>query len=359
MTNYRRRLWRLVLIVLALFASIYAWRYYRIHFPDRNHPMISLLQDMQTYCVGRYQIDLPRGTRLIRAEDSAGRGAGTTFYVKHPIGDFQANSLMQRRWNELKELKPEPGMKLSRLSERIDLPDGGTVFTFNHEDVYADEWPGGEKGTVSFYETEGYLWRDETLYEFKGNREREETIAAMKKLVPMDNRTLPAQQGFCAGRSFFPGPPVIGESVNLAFRLPEEANTEIRIKIPSGNPIRPDYILLNLGSLETTQLRSAKRDIGALDGEEWGDMSTDSESSSIGPGVAAISYAWYHPGKGYDHLQPGVHIFMEGFVPANGQPPETQQLPNAGGTQARLSKEQFTALWDGIIKTFRPRPGAF
>jgi len=42
-------------VTLSLFNS------YRVHFPNREHSMISPLNDMQTFCVGRYQIDLPRG----------------------------------------------------------------------------------------------------------------------------------------------------------------------------------------------------------------------------------------------------------------------------------------------------------
>lgn len=351
MTRYRAWLWRTVVAALVCFAAVHTWRYYRIHFPERNHPMIALLQDMQTYCVGRYQIDLPRGSRLIRAEDSAGRGAGTKFHVEHPLGNFQAQTLIQKRWLELKELKAEPGMEFTRSSERIDLPNGGVVFTFKHRDVHLDEWPDGTKGTHSFYDTEGYLWRNQTLYKFEGTNRKEDTVAAMEKLVSMDNTEMPVGQGFCAGRSFFPGPPTIGESINLAFRLPEEANTEIRIQIPWSDPIRPDYAMLNFRSLETTKLRSAKRDIGPLEGEEWGNMTVDTEGFE--PLVAKIGYTWFHAGDGYDHLRPGIHIFIEGSVPAHsGIDPSSLERP-------LLSKDEFTALWDGIMETFRERPGAF
>jgi hypothetical protein len=242
------------------------YAFYRVHFPIRDHAMISSLQEMQTFCVGRYLIDLPKGSVLFRAESSAGGEADAVFFADHSVTHSQFLERVQARWAELKELKQDKREVFEKPSERIEVIKDGVVFTFRHRSRYEDEWPGGDKGLQHFYETEGYLWQNNVLYRFSDATTKEDVISSMKRLVFRQDDEIPSRQGFCGGRSFFPGSPQERESVNFAFRLPTNPPIELRIDLPSGRPPKQNLALFNSNEFKASMVRDAKIFIGDMGG---------------------------------------------------------------------------------------------
>ncbi|BBN87885.1 T6SS immunity protein Tli4 family protein [Azospira sp. I09] len=356
--SLRRVAWAGLFLFIA-WAIFKSYALFRIHFPIRDHAMIPPLQEMQTFCVGRYLIDLPKGSVLFRAESSAGGKAAVNFFSDTPVTYSQFLEKIRIRWEELKELKKDGNEVFEKPSERIEFLQDGVIFTFRHRSDYEDEWPGGDKGLQHFYDTEGYLWRSSVLYRFYGGIVRNETETAMQHMILRQDDELPSRQGFCGGRSFFPGPPQERESVNFAFRLPTNPPIELRINMPSGRPPKQNLALFNSNDFKASMVRDAKLSIGSMGGEEW--ITTSTESKFENRYNSSMDAHWYYVKETIQAPLPGelgIHVRMEFDVDTETPPPTFGELPPAKA-EGEVGKEEFLALWDGILKTLRPRPGAF
>lgn len=359
MTPFLRRVAWAGLFLFVAWAVFKSYALYRIHFPTRDHAMISPLQEMQTFCVGRYLIDLPKGSVLFRAESSAGSDADVDFFADYPVPRHEFAEKTLKRWEELKELKKDGNEVFEKPSERIEIMQDGVVFTFRHRADYEDEWPSGAKGWLHFYETEGYLWRNNVHYRFSGGRVKKEIEIAMRRLVLRQDDEIPSHQGFCGGRSFFPGPPQERESVNFAFRLPTNPPIELRIDMPSGRPPKQNLALFNSNEFKASMVRDAKLSIGSMGGEEW--ITTSTENKFENRYNSSMDAHWYYVKETIQAPLPGelgIHVRMEFDVDTETPPPTFGELPPAKA-EGEVGKEEFLALWDGILKTLRPRPGAF
>ena len=356
--SLRRVAWAGLFLFIA-WAIFKSYALFRIHFPIRDHAMIPPFQEMQTFCVGRYLIDLPKGSVLFRAESSAGGEADADFFADHSVTHSQFLERVQARWAELKELKQDKREVFEKPSERIEAVQDGVVFTFRHTSYYLDEWPGGDKGLQHFYETEGYLWRNNVLYRFSDATTKEEVVSSMKRLGFRQDDEIPSHQGFCGGRSFFPGPPQERESVNFAFRLPTNPPIELRINMPSGRPPKQNLALFNSNDFKASMVRDAKLSIGSMGGEEW--ITTSTESKFENRYNSSRDAHWYYVKETIQAPLPGelgIHVRMEFDVDTETPPTTFGELPPAKA-EGEVGKEEFLALWDGIHKTLRPRPGAF
>ena len=235
------------------------------------------------------------------------------------------------------------------------VPDG-VLFAFNHSSIYAREWPDGSKGTQFFYETEGYLWRNETLFRFTDVPVKDRPIAAMRRLQPQSNTDIPNAQGFCAGHSFFPGAPEDGESTDFAFHLPTNPPVELRIGTMGGDFNKQNLALFNSSDIKASFLRDTRHRVGEIDGEEWIDTSTSKETGGIYN--SEIRAFWRHLAGESISRQPSINIHMSIDVDEKTPPPTYGELPPKKA-EGDIGKEEFLALWDGILKTLRPRPRAF
>jgi len=119
MTDKKRLIWRLLLALLLFWSIGKLFNLYQIHFPNRNHPMIPLLQDMQTFCVGNYLIDLPRGSVPIYLETelSGNRYAKVRTYPDRSRWDFQRRVI--DRWEAIKDWKKDGVIVFDEPSERF------------------------------------------------------------------------------------------------------------------------------------------------------------------------------------------------------------------------------------------------
>jgi hypothetical protein len=366
MTDKKRLAWRLFLTVLLLWGVGKVFNLYQIHFPNRNHPMTPLLQDMQTFCVGNYLVDLPRGSVPVYLEtDLSGyRQAKVRAYPDRSHSEFQRKVI--DRWEAIKDWKKEDLVIFDQPSQRFDIIPDGVVMTSQHHTPDPKDllYPDGPK---SFYETEGYLWREGTLYVFSDSATKERLIEAMQTLQPRKDDEIPATEGFCGGRSFFPGKPDPMDFVEFAFRLPIETSTEFRIRLPAGQSPRPDLSRWESSDIKIKTLRKASRTQAGLEGSEL--MMYDWQKEDEASYKTSLSAEWF----GHDKNLPVPAPVMGGTVyPDNGFPGITMRLnanseaegvapPKVGEMVAPKDKapmtiEEFSALWDGIVASLRLRP---
>ncbi len=353
----RKRVLLVVLLgALTIWAAPRVHRIYTIHFPDRNHAAISELRDTQTLCLGRYAVDLPIGSRLVRNE------FGIDSIDMTELGNMSESdyhSLIEKRWRELEALTvdtsihpPEP---FTRPSQRLDGPKGATIFTFAHSRMHAENWPSGATGTQHFFETEGYLRQGERVFKFQGGRMLEAMERAMARVETLKTGHLPTTMGFCATQAFFPGSPAQGESINLAFELPDNG-VQFRINYPVDPP--PDRSAIHAFTspdLHTKRIRSASRTLNGMKGRE----SIDSGTERKGPEAfeSSIGAWWDFPGPLAQYPAYGIRVSLEHSVRTQVLPPQPGALPPAK-VPSDVDEEKFLALWDGILATLRPIPGA-
>lgn len=366
MTDKKRLARWLLLAPLLLWSADKLFNLYQIHFPNRNHPMSPLVQDMQTFCVGNYLIDLPRGSLPIRLETRIKKERKAEFlaYPDRSRADFQHKVI--DRWEAIKDWKKDGSIVFDQPSQRFDIMPDGVVMTSQHYTMVAN-WPDGTSGPKSFYETEGYLWRDGTLYEFKIGSSKDTLIKAMQTLQVRKDDEIPVTQGFCGGRSFFPGPPDPMDYVEFVFRLPIETDTEFRIKLPTGRSPHPDLTPFLSDDVKFKKLREASRTQAGLEGSEWMEYSWIREG---GWDSSDLSAAWFghdknpslpppvDPVVGLDNGFPGVEMKLEAGIRISdeGAPPPKVGEMIAPKDKKPITIEEFAALWDGIVASLRPRP---
>jgi len=240
----------------------------------------------------------------------------------------------------------------------------GVVMTFKHRTTdLKGGWPDGSTGPRSFYETEGYLWRDGTLYEFSVGSSKETLINAMQSLQPRKEEEIPVTEGFCGGRSFFPGKPNPMDYVWFAFRLPIETNTEFRIMVPTGQSPHQDVNALRLDTLKMKKLRDASRAQADFEGKEWIEALWQKKNDDHYATILAASWfgsiknrpARVGPITGPDDGFPGMEMKLSASTEAKGiSPPQVGKMVAQEGKKP-ITVEEFTALWDGIVASLRPR----
>jgi len=353
---FLRRTAKVALAVFIGWVTLGIFNLYRVHFPNREHAMISPLQDMRTFCVGRYQIDLPRGSVLYRAISAAGGAAHARFSAEQPVPRYRFENTVYQRWLEIQKLKvDELGKPFTQPAERIEVVPDGVLFAFNHSSIYAREWPDGSKGTQFFYETEGYLWRNETLFRFTDAPVKDRPIAAMRRLQPQSNTDIPNAQGFCTGHSFFPGAPEDGESTDFAFHLPTNPPAEFRIGTMGGGFVKQNPSMFDMPDLKMSFVRDTHRDIADLAGDEWIYFDASRRGHIYTYGLGAY---WHRPEGESMSRQPSINVEMNIDIKDESSSSFQSDFPSKKA-EGDIGKEEFLALWDGILKTLRPRPGAF
>ena len=119
---------------------------------------------------------------------------------------------------------------------------------------------------------------------------------------------------------------------------------------------KQDLASYNSPDFRAQFVRNTRQRIGDIEGEEWIHMSTSKEAGSIYS--SEIAAYWQHSGGESYSRQPSVNVNMTIDVDEKVAPPTFGEFPPKKA-ESDIGKEEFLALWDGILKTLRPRSGAF
>ncbi len=354
----KRYLTWIIVGALALWAVSQAFYFYRITFPDRTHIMIEPLKNMQTFCVGRFLIDLPRGTTISSAI-STGRGA--RFSAVAGVSRAKFGWKVADRWTELEKLKADTyGKAYIEPSKRLEPMPDAVVFAYEHVLLTGPDAFGVDRDRV-YAETEGYLWRGDVLYSFTYLASTEQIIDTMRTLQMLPDDAVPTEPGFCGARSFFPGG-YRPESVTVAFDLPTNPKISFRIETttyPGGGPPpeerpRPDFSLFEDKDYKTLIHRDAKRRVDGRSGVEWSFGQTERVYKNHGTDVTV---RWFAQGAPDSSLNPAFTVTQEISYETEDPPSPWGDFPPKLSPDA-IDKEAFLTYWDTILDTLRPRPGA-
>ncbi|WP_134928828.1 T6SS immunity protein Tli4 family protein [Pseudomonas protegens] len=366
-----------ILIALMAWACFYTWEQLNPAPPDQNHTVSTLTQSMLTQCVGRLLIDLPVGTTWA-AQASTAQLAHLKISVKTGVSAQQYIHRVETRWKEIQAIKSDNfGAPYLRPSERISTHEGGVVFAYEYESI--DSLAEDDKTLVKklFHQAEGFLLRNETLFEFTPSNNSKDIIPALfPRLHARADDEFPTRPGLCLSGAFIDDYYDLSqgdeEEVSWRFNLPLNLNLIIRhskIWQPAESLLQRDKSSLgeaisymaftpeSKDKYKQHEFRRAERQVGDLKGEEGVSGATEGESK-FGY-KTSISGVWEFPGLIMPSPQPRVSVRLttpeysttSAPIPGGGFPvhDDLSDGPN---------EEQFFEIWNAIIESVRFRPGA-
>ena len=311
---------------------------------DRPAPSVS------TFCVGRFLIDVPQGSKLSGADYKYD-------YLQIERPEPKSFEDFHREFNQkearLKAEKHEKDPSLLRIS-RTPTADS-RVLSFWKFDMSA-----------GLIEVEGYRWIDGTQYVLKaragtsppveGTMSREELVLskmekALSHLRPRLDTEIPSEPGYCFEGGFIASPEWELEEAGIDIDIAGHPDAFVSVWFYPLHMSKHDRPLLErmggvlqfLGRLATSVrvLRSGNRQVGPYRGQEH--LATAPNSG----GMRGHSFIWETEGEGTLDT-PALKIELTtGHRDKDRNPQKT-----------KLTDEQAMKLWDEVLNSFRVRPTA-
>jgi hypothetical protein len=359
MSNRYRRLLSGGLGLVAIFIGYEGFQRFRVDYPDRTHAMNELHFEAQTFCVGRFLVDLPKGSKIVSAR---GSGGPADYVSEYPVNRAEFQRRIAERWVDLEARKADAnGSKYVQPSKRSEPVPDSALFTYEYVMLSGRDVNGVERDRLH-YETEGYLWRNGILYSFTDHSPEQLVVETMRLLTAWPNDQVPAEPGFCGPMSFFSGG-TKAESVSMMFRLPTKPELAFGLQTTTfpavDDYLRPKARRPNLKAFESATFRStthrdAKRSVAQMPGEELVVGMTELKAEKYHSDVIA---RWFYAGTPDSSGKPSIEAKLEVVY-------QTTEAPSPWGGFPRKSpadevgEGEFMAYWDTMLDTLRLRPGA-
>ncbi|WP_123405010.1 T6SS immunity protein Tli4 family protein [Pseudomonas frederiksbergensis] len=339
--------------------------------------MSDLTQNMQTYCVGRLLIDLPKGATWTTQASGAQLG-NMALSVTTGVTQQQYDELVEHRWQEVLAIKTDNnGKAYLRPSERIATPEGGAVFVYEYEHV--DGLAEDDETVVQqlFHQAEGYLWRDGTLFKITPSLNSKDAIAKLfPRLHARAADEIPSRPGLCLSGAFVDGYYDLAsgdqEEVSWGFTLPRNLGVVVR----HGMVWEPEQPMLERrreADRESAGLiarmladpgvvagrkeyRAATRVVGEMDGEEY--VMGGTEGKGPQEFKTNVGGEWNFVGRGTPTPLPSVNLGMDTTYLTSRKPSTLGDFPNFEDVSGGPTEAEFFEIWDAIIESVRFRPGA-
>lgn len=296
--------------------------------------------DTATYCLGRFLIDVPRGSKLVGGNykyDFARIEEATQ------VSREQFGREVEAREEKLRSTKHKKEPSLLQVAQQ-PAPNSRVLAFFEEPYITAG------------INIEGYKWVDGWRYLIKDevdddrqafglNRMRE----ILSRLRPRPDTEIPKDPGYCFEGGFIANNEWENEEAAMDFRIPEHPDVIVSIELfplaahKRDKPLldRMGGVMQQLGTLATgvQVLRKGERRAGPFKGQEY---LTAVPSSG---GMRGHLFKWETQGGGTLE-EPHMTIELStGEASKKGNPQQT-----------RLSDEQALKLWDRIVSSFRLRP---
>lgn len=336
------------------------------HAHDSDYAKMNTLP-LQTYCVGRLLVDLPKQATFSWTQDI---GEAKISRLDAPIqvgasplkADQAFWAMVEKRKQELQSLPHQSGK--GRLGEYRRIDDKIVMFLFR-----------GDQFQDDIYDAESYLWLDHWGYQMVTgahfDQEAREIVPTLADIfhhfTPIDNRTPPKQAGFCIDGALVTGevgrisagptlymtgmkgvsisvnalenvPPLADPAFNSAYGYLENEEREIRqtresVPAWSSDPSAPK---------EFTVLRKREHTLNGLPGQEV------IYRKVFNNGKREYQFMWRDSAPQNGRMPKGVIQISFDDQPDSNQPPYPPP-----------PEDQMFALWDAVLNSVRPRPGAY
>jgi hypothetical protein len=291
-----------------------------------------------TFCVARFLIDVPAGSRL------SGGNYKYDFMRVEPIKTMSLEEFKQnidQKEAKLRGTKHEIEPNLLRTSL---LPQKDTKILAFWEQDYK----------TYLINIEGSRWSDGSLFQLNSKVEKNKQEFglnrmqdALSRLRPRSNNEIPTEPGYCFAGGFIANPRWRNEQAMMDIDIAGHPDAFVSIWIYPLASHKQDKPLLErmggltqaLGNLITSVrvLRKGDRQLGSYKGQEH------LASAPASGGMRGHAFVWETQGDGTLDT-PAIKIELTtGYHDKNGQPQKTA-----------LTDKQAIKLWDDILNSFRP-----
>ncbi len=366
MPCFPKRTWAVAALLVAVFVF---WIYpaLRAAFPNYEHAMNDFTRHTRPVCIGRFLVDVP--TQLVTQQywQSIGGMGEITLVASEGQTLTSMRTQVTRRETEL---RATPHTKEgSVFREVISLADTVRLLIFRGNGV----------STRSF-EFETYLLKEGRLFKLiygasnaRLEAAKNDVKEAISSIHIRSNDSIPSGKGLCIDNGLVSDSPEFRlESTSVKFILPDYPGFEFSVDVNSTNspterglfervsgPLQMFSSVYPGATLSTK--RKAKRTLAGMEGEE---LVTEmvAERKGLSP-ETGITGRWEYRGQAKSQGQPEVIIDFDYDFGTNAARLAREAAMSAGKElpppPKRLTQEEVMAIWDSVLASFRPRPGAF
>ena len=333
--------------------------------------MDALTAKMVPKCVGRYLIDVPSQMVLgintktfIDKVDIASKPMARSLFdleIKQREAELREDHLDGKpQQPTLKEIIPLEGLtgKIFNRSEYRSSNVLRVLELHSWKDNYSIKMLIGARDMA-------YAVGDESDIHDKRKTTVPEKLAILLKMFSnirgRADAEIPTEQGVCFANGFMRGPAGSGEDLGMSYMLRDQ--TDVYLHIESDSGIRESTTLLDRSReinamvkvSEGRTIRKGKRSSNGIDFEEWLIAGNTDEPVGFGGYVKGHFFTSEANSKIGSAKTPLLNIDLH-----NGQrPDQPDDAEYSEITKASLSEPEAITLWDAIMRTLRPRPGAF
>lgn len=296
--------------------------------------------DTTTFCLGRFLIDLPAGSKL-----SGGNYKYDFAQVEKPkamsLEEFEKE--VGERIATLKATKHEKDPNLLRL---LQQPDQATRVLAFWEREYSEFQ----------VQIEGYRWINGLRLFMKDRADTgkqgfalDRMKQSLSRIRPRTDTEIPTEPGYCFEGGFIANEEWENEEVNVDIDIAGHPDAFVTVWFfPLASHKRDKPLLERMGgavqqlgrfATGVHVLRKGEREVAGFKGQEY--LSTVPNSG----GFRGHYFVWETQGEG-TLQEPQVTIELT----------TGHQDPKGNPQRTRLSDEQAMRLWDDVLKSFRVRP---
>ncbi|MFV5215893.1 T6SS immunity protein Tli4 family protein [Azonexus caeni] len=334
--------------------------------------MKKITQNMTPRCIGRYLIDMPADLVLnsqfnVSIDDvKIEIRPMTQSAFEMQLEEYEKKLRRETMYGEpdvpyLRKIEAAPQVQLGKVFNRVDSP-GGEGFV-RILDLWA--WRDGYlvKMEIKAYDTSDKKYQSEAwAKDFPTDLPEKlaHLLSMYERVRGRADNEVPTEQGVCIHNGFVLGPPSDEEEVLVSYH--QKDSQDVYFSLETASNFREDTNLLDRGrqieagaaEADGHTVRKGRHEAHGIKYDEWlltgkttdrvkGQLFSFEANSKLGNAKAPIIMITFHNG----YRIPAAPRTME----------ESAVLPDI--TQATLSEAESVALWDAVIPTLRPRPGAF
>jgi hypothetical protein len=334
--------------------------------------METLTQKMTTRCFGRYLVDVPE--EMVLNTEGLQKLEDMTIDVR-PMPERAFDLMLDARTQELKRetLYTDPNTRTLKSVMRLDHADG-VIFDRAESPVSnvlrtleLRAWRGG------YFIKMEIAARDMSFSKNRFPNDIRETTTPnqLARLLNVFDRTrgradeeIPTAQGVCIPNGFVSGPPTDEENVGSVYHLKTADDvyfvfgTNSRFAENDSLLDRVDAVEQALKQADGRVLRKGRRHVNGIRGEELL-YTVRGDDGLLKANPMTHSFTFEANSRIGSANTPIITIdFYNGVRKPEPPRNEGSDFPPPI-TKATLSEAESMALWDAVIPTIRPRPGAF
>ena len=356
MSRSRRFLWGTVIVLLTALAGAGTWALGHASGTRDPSETTKMTEHMKTLCVGRFLVDVPAhaevrfshemidGFAINTVEESEAAFRKRLAAREAGIGSYE--SATERRGTS--GMVEARALRLPHVVGRVLVYGRTKSHSMDGNRRIDDEWV-----TVEAHaHVQGVSLALSMQYANQSDAEDAEALLARMRLRDPDG--IPGERGFCTQRAVFvePLPPHKTEHVVMHLGLPGHPDLGMAFSIMPGastersllkRVAETDAQASADETLRVTKLRSHKRSIHGIDGDEVLERVRELNFTT------GYAFVWEAQGVQNDNLHPYLLLNME---------TGSNSRPSGEPVDSSLHQDAALALWDRISSSIRPQPDA-